>query len=650
MKKKKIKKNVKLTKSLNFEDVRVSSRELESIKPPAPMNPLDFFKYIRVPTDENARGQLDLELTPYLMEPIKQLANYDYEAIFCIGPTQSGKTVIAQTAVAYSIDQDPGPLLYCYPDENTAEKALDKKIIGMINSTPRLKEHLRTKRALTKQSISLDTMSIDVAWSNSPATMNVLPKKRVIGDEIRLFKLMVGKESNAIKLMQDRLTTYLDLGIAQALFISSPSTEGDLLHQQLDVSGTLVLKWYVPCPDCNKYQSLDFWLNVKKPKTEKTLAFCACKYCGGLFPDDDKKRSWNNLGVYAPENSTLNADGTIKHVQDSKKYTRIVFWWDSLVSPFRSFDRIWNEFKRTEKKIQDYKNFIQGWLAEFWKDTQSKTNEKLLKSCRRNYYSRGEVPKGVQVLLSGIDTQDDSLFVVTYGFGGDKTWLIDEDRIMCEIPNTNEEDIEGIIFANVMNRLYYDADGKPWKVGLAAWDSGGHRTKMVYEVVRRFPRLVAIKGRNNQMRTISWSEKETHYNIRTIEYLEETEFIAQTDRFNLPHNVSLEFMVQFANRRKETLITKSTGAPKTQWMARGPDHFRHASCYCFSCLDIPMSKIGIIRSRLKDKNFSYNPVNQNLTRKKEDSENDSTSEFIKDPFEIAKRISKNKSNYNSYDY
>jgi len=638
---------------ITFKDVRISSTELDAIRPLDPINPVDFVPQVRVASEDNARGMIDLELTPYLKEPISTLQNYDIEAIFCIGPTQSGKTVVAQVCVAWSIDQDPGPMLYTYPDENTAVKALEKKITNMIQATPCLKKHVRGKRAITRRNINTDSMSIDIAWSNSAATMNVLPKKRVIGDEVRLFRLMLGHESNAIKLMQDRLTTYLDYGIGQGLFISSPSIEGDLLHQQLDVPGTLVLCWHVPCPACGKYQLLDFWDHVKKPEPEQGLpARCLCKYCGSEFTDDDRKVSWNNQGLYAPRGAEIDDAGNVQHESLEKPYRRVVFWWDSLVSPFRSFQRIWQEYVDTKNKIQDYRNFIQCWLAKFWRERKSDLSSDQLKTHKRSYL-KGTVPKGVQFLVGGMDTQDDCLYLVVYGFGEkNSVWLIDEQKIPCEISTTDADDIELLVAQSVVYRTFYGEDGTKWRATMTAWDSGGHRTKDVYSVVRRMPRLIAVKGRNLNVRSISWSKKETHYNVRTMEYLEQTGDHSMKENFHLPANVSLEYLIQFANRVKSTIVHNRTGAPKTEWIVLGPDHLRVASAYAFSCLDVNVRSIGTLRNRLNDPQFICNPGGGThkprgpvgKSRKQE------AVEVSDDPFERHTAAQQGRGRYDEYEY
>jgi phage terminase large subunit GpA-like protein len=598
---------------INFGGVVYSCKELDALSINQPMNPVEFVKKIRLGTKANIESQIDLTLTPYIKKPIETLQDYRVEMIVVIAPTQSAKTVVAQVCVAWSIDQDPGPMLYVLPDEDTAKRAIDEKLIGMIDATPCLKNRVKSVKKISKEGLKLDSMEIYPAWSNSLASLSAFPKKRVVWDEGRLFKLSVGKESNAIKLGEDRMTTYKNLGIGQGLMVSSPSVEGDLLHQQIAVPGTVELFWYVPCPACGRYQKLDFFTNLKKIENSDTVV-CKCRFtgCDGIFSDRDMKREWNNKGVYAPfdpsnpEAVIIDNDGTLEVPVPFSK--RLVFRWDSMVSPFRSFKRIWDEYCATKDHLGDYKNFVQAWLAQFWKEGISKNNVESIK-LRKSSYSIGNVPKGVKVLCGGIDTQDDSIFFTIYGFGNNKqVWLIDEGQILCDMHTTNAEDLKDIIITGIVNNVYIgEEDGRQWSFVICAWDSGGHRTKEVYEVTRKVRQIVAIKGRNQLNRSVVYSEKETHYNIRTEEYLNETESIAQTESFHVPHNVSPQFLQQFGAQAKLKKEHPRTGKVTFEWVSKGADHLRLASAYAFSCLDIPIANIGTLRRRLNDLNFELNP-------------------------------------------
>lgn len=560
---------------------------------------------IRLPLRGNILERIDLSLTPYLNEPLSYIGDSEVEWLGIFAPTQSGKSVFLQVAVADAIDQDPGPLFYLLPDETSGKKQVREKIIAMIDNSEFLTQHKTNRKFdVSQKEIILDNMSITTGWAGSLGRMSSTPYKRVVLDEVRLMKLSVGEESNAIKFAGDRLTTYLDMGIGQGYMVSSPSVEGDLLHQQLSVHGTTVLFWHVPCPSCGEYQELDFFKNVKFDKTTKHLA-CVCKFCGGEFPDTDKKRAWNNKGVYAPKNAKINLDGTLQ--EPYRKTKRMFFHWSSLESPFRDFKRIWNEYLQTKDKLQDYKNFVQCWLAQFWIDDISKTSVIKLNE-RQLAYSTKDVPDGVRIIFAGIDTQDDGFYVTVRGFGSDKTtWLIDAFFIACDIHTTDFKDFVSLWDRDIFSRVYSTIENTKWRVALTAIDTGGHRTTELYKAAAHFPNLILVKGKDTQNSTYMYNKDLNLYLVRTCEYLDETEERCQSTSFFLPNDVEQTYKNQFCNVRKQLKVNRTTGEKTIKWVKIGQCDYRFADIHTFILLDIPTSK-GVIRSELEKPDFCWNPL------------------------------------------
>lgn len=551
----------------------------------------------------NILEKIDLTLTPYLREPLSYVGDSRVKWIGVIAATQSGKSVFLQGAVADAIDQDPGPLLYLFPDEKSGKKQLKEKIIGMIEKSDFLSAH-KTDRIydISKTEVSLDNMSITPGWAGSIATMSSTAYKRAVLDEVRLMPLTTGNESNAIKFSGDRLTTYFDMGLGQGYMVSSPSVEGDLLHQQLSIPNTVDLYWHVPCPHCGEYQELDFFINIKWNEKEER-AICCCKYCAGEFKDDDKKSSWNCKGVYAPKDAKIRQDGTLLEPYEVSE--RMFFHWCSLASPFRRFQVIWNEFIQTKNKLHDYRNFWQCWLAKFWIDDESKTSVVGLKERCSTYYKR-DVPEGIKILVAGIDTQDDGFYVVVRGFGSNKlTALIDEFYIECPINVADAQEIRDLWERQIFDAIYTGAKTR-WQVAMVAIDTGGHRTKTLYGIASNYPQLILVKGRNNQNTTITYSKDVNLYLVRTCEYLDETDTKSQSSDFLLPHNISDDYCTQFCNIRKVIHQNKRTGEKKVEWKKVGRCDYRFADIHSFICLDIPTER-GILRAELEKEDFIFNP-------------------------------------------
>jgi len=585
-------------------EYKLDPKEIELLYLPERVHAEQVAKKIRIPSRSNILDRIDLELTPYLKDPISLIGKNQVEWIIIIAPTQSGKTVFLQVAVADAIDQDPGTMMYILPDENSVKRQFKEKILDMIRLTECLHNHVTGPRSLGLNKVELDNMSIYPSWSGSLASLSSTPVKRVILDEVRLMKLQIGEESNAIKLAEDRLTTFKSMGLAQGYMVSTPSIEGDLLHQQLDVYGTKVFHWVHQCPGCGSVTRLNFFKNVKK--NEDGLVSCQCLQCGYKFKDSDKKMEMNNHAFYQTK------DGEVFDINEPPK--RIVFWFDSLSSPFRSFESIFTYFLETKDKIQDYKNFIQAWLAKFWVQDESKTT---LHDLEKNVVTDriGLIPEWTRLVTAGVDTQDNGFYVSVSAFGADNLHrVIDAYFLDCNMNVANSEDIEHIFKKNIEDRVFSDIKKRQWKIGLWSIDTGGHRTKQIYAACARLERVILVKGAHNTQRTtIQYSSDINLYMVRTGEYLEETEdkSTSYNGSFEVAKGFSPDFFQQFINSRKVRHKNKKTGEETIVWVKKGQNDYRMAVVHAFICLDIPTS-YGTFRFELNKKDFSYNPISKSV--------------------------------------
>ena len=583
----------------------LSEKEINILKLPKKYSAARVAEKIRIPFKSNIMDRIDLSLTPYLNFPISLIGKRGIDWVFLIAPTQSAKTVYLQIVVADSIDQRPGTMIYILPDRITARKALKDKIIPMIFLTPDLKEHVigNPRKTLNMESLSLDNMTIYPAWTGSLATLSGTPALTVILDEVRLMGLSIGVESNAIKLANDRLTTYRNFGLAQGFGVSTPSIEGDLLHQQTINKNHLVLYWHVKCKKCDKYQLLDFFKNIIFNADTK-IAECLCSYCKNPFNDKDFKREMNRDGVYAPKGARIYDNGNMED-QGEVKGT-IICWYDSLSSPFRPFQMIWNEFLSTKNTPNEYKNFWQCWLAKFWiNDISSTSAEKLrAKICQ---YRMGDVPEWTKVITAGIDTQDNGFYVCVRAWGsGRKKFLIDAFFIECKIDIATHEDIYEILNRDVETRVYTNKKGIAWTIGMYAIDTGGHRTQEIYRAAKNLLHIILVKGVSEvQKTTIKFNTELNLYLVRTFEYLEETEIVCQTDDFLLPENIHDDYLRQFVNVRKVKVMNKKQDSI-ISWKKVGQCDYRYADIHSFICLDVDTS-YGRFRSEIEKDLFIFNP-------------------------------------------
>ncbi len=568
---------------------------------------LEVAKKIQLPIKSNIREEVDLDLTPYLIAPISLIGNPEVEWIFLIAPTQSGKTLFLQVVVADSIDQDPGTMIYALADEKSGKDALYDKVISMIKASPFLNKHVENDKDLALNHIRLDNMTIYPAWSNSPATVSSKPTKKVIGDEIRLWSLEIKGEANALKQLNDRMTTYKSLGTAQGYGVSSCSIKGDLLYEQMKVPGTIVLYYHVQCKGCLKYILPDFYRDILPYSNEKNIfgrrkSLFVCPFCKHKHDDKDFKKEYNRNAAY--EEKGFEGKLTPRPLKELIKY-RVVFRYCSCSSPFRKFKEITREFLATKDKLHDFKNFIMCWLAKFWVDDESKTTVRALEE-RKGSYVRGFVPEGTMFLTAGVDSQDDGFFVTVRAFGFNcETWLVDHFHIHCPVHTSNVD----IVRESFTNRIEERKYGK-WRIALWAIDTGGNRTREVYDATDGLANCIRVKGATAQMRTEhSYNAKLDLHHVRTPVYLDETEERCQKDGWHLPQNVGESYLFQYISTRKVREKNKKTGEYKIIWTKTGQNDYRMADVHCWICLDILIPEEGYtLRDKVHQEGFMYNPA------------------------------------------
>jgi hypothetical protein len=391
------------------------------------------------------------------------------------------------------------------------------------------------------------------------------------------------------------------MGLGQAYIVSTPSDEGDLLAQQLEIAGTTILWWYWLCPHCQKYFIPDFFNQVRPVDKESTVVNCHCPLCHKIIEADQEKRSINSTGAYG----FIGQDGTGK-LDLGPLTERVFFRFCSMSSPFRPFQMIYNEYLETRKHVNDYKNFWQCWLARFWRLTQSTLSKTDLES-RKGEYVKGIVPEGTKVITAGGDTQDDGWYIVVRAWGENRdTWIIDEFYIACRMGELPAEQIADLFRKQVEDRIYKSESGQQWQIAQYAIDTGGHRTTEMYAVAEHLPKMCMVKGRDDQTETIIISKQVFGlFLVRTGDYLEKTENACLKAYWHLPKDISEEFLVQWLNAKKTS--KKVGNKHKIIWDKAGQNDFRYADVHSYIALDLPWSSTTLSRN-LETPNWTYNPI------------------------------------------
>ena len=148
------------------------------------------------------------------------------------------------------------------------------------------------------------------------------------------------------------------------------------------------------------------------------------------------------------------------------------------------------------------KTFVNTTLGLTFREKLEKTDiDLLIERARSSTYTKCIVPFGCVLLLCGLDTQNDRIEAVVWGYGrGMQMWCIDH-QVFWGDPEQDAVwiEVEEYLFTKKFNH----ASGAQISVQASAIDTGGQRTQAVYAFVDRHQdkKIFAVKG---------YSGRETH--------------------------------------------------------------------------------------------------------------------------------------------
>jgi phage terminase large subunit GpA-like protein len=304
------------------------------------------------------------------------------EEVVLMTGVQQIKSLSMMTYMAYIIDQDPGPILFVVPDEDSGRHFSKRRIGPMARDCKclhgKLSESLHdAKNTLLAKSFPGGNLLIVTA--RSPIGLAQHTIRYLFCDEPDKYPASVisasgEHEGDPMDLAWERANTFGSR--RKRIMACSPTAEGkSRIAAAYDASDQR--RFYVPCPRCRHFQVLRF-TQVKGedggsfvPAPAKARFECAqCKY------------RWSELEKW----------DAIQHGEwrPSKPFNGVAgFWINQLYSPYT--------WKRTGKIVQQFlkanktgpaalRVFFNTVLAETWQDKGARPDYQALYDSRRESY------------------------------------------------------------------------------------------------------------------------------------------------------------------------------------------------------------------------------------------------------------------------
>jgi len=439
--------------------------------------------------ETNNPGQFNIELAPYFRGVWEAFRDPAIEEIYLAWAAQTGKTLCELLALAYCVEQDPGPALWAMSTE-TIVKSLSKQ---------RLRPLINENYALAAQkpadpddfgilAMDMSRMAIDLVGSNSPTNLASRHIRYLFADEVDKWPTQTTTEGSLIGQAIRRTTTYWN----HKIMVSSTPTTGDRPIWRALLRGDWRQYW-VPCPHCGTQQVLVF-SRIRKPEEMRDLdeirkvAWYECEACGKRIENHHKpemlnKGEWRPRATPAPE-----FDWKPPVAGGSRASFHLPSWYSLSVN----FGQVLARFMEAAHDPAELRERINQDHAEPWQDRGEAATEKTLLT-HKGEYADGHVPADAKIvcLIQTVDVQRNGFFYVVRAWGpGEESWLIAYGMLA-----TWEQ------VRQTLDRIY---DGHHIRVCFL--DSGdGTKTDEVYAFCRSTPRCVPLKGSDQSQQLVSWS-------------------------------------------------------------------------------------------------------------------------------------------------
>lgn len=390
--------------------------------------------------------------------------------------SQVGATEILNNIVGYFIHHKPGPILVMQPTLDMGHAWSKDRLAPMLRDTEVLHGLVKDPRTRdsgnTLEHKKFPGGHITITGANSAASLASRPIRNVLGDEVDRYPLSAGTEGDPVKLANKRTTTFWD---ALTYLSSTPTVKGvSRIEREFEESDKRY--YFVPCPDCDEYQRLQ-WKNLNFDDGTGEAAY-TCEHCGVLIPHSQKH--------WMIKNGRWEATATSKGVAG--------FHINQLYSPWVSWNETRDAFKVAKRGgPETLKVFVNTALGETWEEQGESLEYQKLFTHLEEYGST--VPASAVVLTCGIDVQIDRVELEVVAWGPAKeSWSMDY-RVIYGNPALPEL---WHTLDDYLKTSWQHESGNTLNIACACIDSGGTYTNEVYAFCKpkRLRRVFPIKGRS----------------------------------------------------------------------------------------------------------------------------------------------------------
>ena len=565
----------------------------------------DEFRYLS-PESSAVSGKYRTDYAPYQKEIMDSFNDPNIERIVWMKSAQVGATEILNNVVGYYIHMQPSPILVMQPTLQMAQAYSKEKLANMLRDTPVLRARLNEVKSkdssntvLSKKFIGGTTLNM--VGSNSAASVSSRAVRILCVDEVDRMEASVGSEGDPILLASKRTQTFFNRKI---YLCSTPTIQG-LSRIEAAFEESDKRYYYVPCPECNKMQTLK-WSNVIWEEDQPETAIYSCE--NGCVIEESKKYWMLKHGEWKATKETGKTAG---------------FHLNELYSVFSTWASMAENFLEAKKQPEMLKTFINTSLGETWQPEPEEAVEAAGLLGRRESYDEQTIPDEALVLTCGVDVQKNRLECQVVAFSHNYEMWVVEYKILYG--STGQQDVWNQLDKYLLTR-FKTHSGRVMNIACTTIDSG-FQTQMVYAFTKnkKGRRIFAVKGQSQSGKTVvgrpskvgkenntlypvgSDSAKEVIYSRLAAEYGYST--------LHFPSTVDEEYFNQLTAEQRFVKFIK--GRKTLYWkQIRERNEALDTICYALAAAYILNPNFDILEQRLLTGNASEPDENRVKQAKK----------------------------------
>jgi phage terminase large subunit GpA-like protein len=350
-------------------------------------------------------GKLDLSISPYLHEPLRDLDDPTIKQVNLCMATQIGKSLLTEIAIPYWVINNPGTIMKLFHNNEISDSISETRFLPLIKSCQVLAPLLTHNRHSTKlRGISFPHVSVIMKGANEGIAHGSTVKYLICSEAHQWDVGMIDK-------FIARTTA---LAGKRKIIIDSQPNEKDSELERFYLSGR-VKEWFWCCPNCKTYQPYEWakerpdgtwagfnWDTILMPDGETTnIALSAktcwleCDPCRHKITDTPTNRVMlNQTGKFV----CVKNDGAADVVSyTAPNFVNINLTFESAASQYMLAKRV----QRTGVDVP-MKTFVNQVLGKFYKaDELTDTSGVLKEAYSKELNEEWLLTMGVDVQMKG---------------------------------------------------------------------------------------------------------------------------------------------------------------------------------------------------------------------------------------------------------